>query len=315
MPKVSIIIPVYGVEKYIEICARSLFEQTLDDLEYIFIDDCSPDNSIDILLETLDNYPSRKSQVCVLKNERNRGLAFSRTRGLKAASADYVISCDPDDWVDVDIYRKMYEKAINTNSDIVSCNYISVKSNGDMVSMNLKTYDTPLETLYNYPNNGMVFTVWNRLVKRRIISDNNIYPIVDIGEDMNMMYRAYYFSNKICHIDIPLYFHLESETSITKNANNAYFDYCRRKNFDLLIEFTKNNIPDAPSELLNYLKFMAKGRLLHYSPPKISEWCHTYPECHKDIMRFRLFSFFHRLLLSVCCHSPYLMRIYLEIRK
>ena len=62
MPKVSVIIPVYGVEKYIERCARSLFKQTLDDIEYLFIDDCTPDDSVDVLRNVLEEYPNRKSQ-------------------------------------------------------------------------------------------------------------------------------------------------------------------------------------------------------------------------------------------------------------
>ena len=81
MPKVSVIIPVYGVEKYIERCARSLFEQTLDDIEYLFIDDCTPDKSVDILKHVLEEYPQRKSQVVIHRMEKNSGQAAVRKWG------------------------------------------------------------------------------------------------------------------------------------------------------------------------------------------------------------------------------------------
>ena len=86
MPKVSIIIPVYGVEKYIERCARSLFEQTLDDIEYLFIDDSTPDRSIDILKRVLENYSHRKSQVNIHRREQNSGQAIVRNWGMQNAT-------------------------------------------------------------------------------------------------------------------------------------------------------------------------------------------------------------------------------------
>ena len=111
MPAVSVIIPVYGVEKYIERCARSLFEQTMEDLEYIFVDDCTPDASMDILARVMDDYPARRCQVKVLHNEVNRGLAYTRRRGVEASTGDYIIHCDSDDYVEKDIYEKLYAKA------------------------------------------------------------------------------------------------------------------------------------------------------------------------------------------------------------
>ena len=88
MPKVSVIVPVYGVEKYIERCARSLFEQTLDDIEYIFVDDCSPDRSIEILNQVIGEYPGRKDQVQIIHHASNQGLALARQTGLKAATGE-----------------------------------------------------------------------------------------------------------------------------------------------------------------------------------------------------------------------------------
>ena len=123
MVKVSVIIPVYGVEKYIERCAKSLFEQTLHDIEYLFIDDCSPDNSIKILESLLDSYPSRKANTRILKMSTNSGQAAVRMRGMKEATGEYLIHCDSDDWVDHQMYEKMYNYAKSNDYDMVWCDY------------------------------------------------------------------------------------------------------------------------------------------------------------------------------------------------
>ena len=116
MPKVSVIIAVYGAEKYIERCARSLFEQTLNDIEYIFVDDCSPDKSIEILISVLDDYPHRKKQVRIIRNHSNLGVGGTRTVGMKAATGDYLIHCDPDEGVEHNMYELLYNKAIEDKS-------------------------------------------------------------------------------------------------------------------------------------------------------------------------------------------------------
>ena len=94
MPAVSVIIPVYKVEPYMARCARSLFSQTMEDLEFIFIDDCSPDRSIDVMREVLEEFPERKDQVVVYRMPRNSGQAAVRMQGLALARGEYVIHCD-----------------------------------------------------------------------------------------------------------------------------------------------------------------------------------------------------------------------------
>ena len=131
MPKVSVIVPVYGVEKYIERCARSLFEQTLDDIEYLFIDDCTTDRSIEILQQVLEEYPQRKPQVTIHRMEQNSGQAAVRKWGMQNATGEYVIHCDSDDWVDTDMYRAMYEKAKEEDADVVLCGF--VRSDGERI--------------------------------------------------------------------------------------------------------------------------------------------------------------------------------------
>ena len=97
MYKVSILVPVHNVEKFIEKCARSLFEQTYENLEYVFVDDCSPDKSMDVLERVVDEYPTRKSQIKVVRNAVNKGASESKNIAVANATGEFVSFVDSDD--------------------------------------------------------------------------------------------------------------------------------------------------------------------------------------------------------------------------
>ena len=101
-PKVSVIVPIYNRENVIEPCARSLFEQSLNDIEYIYVDDGSKDRSVEVLKNILDNYPKRKTWVKIICQPDNKGVAVARRIGIEHATGEYIIHCDTDDWVDID---------------------------------------------------------------------------------------------------------------------------------------------------------------------------------------------------------------------
>ena len=121
-PKVSVIITIYNREKYIEDCARTLFEQTLNDVELLFVDDASTDDSVMVLRKLLENYPKRKELTRIICLEKNGGRAVARQTGIDHLTGDYVIHVDSDDWVDFDMLEKLYEKAKKNHADIVGCN-------------------------------------------------------------------------------------------------------------------------------------------------------------------------------------------------
>ena len=116
---ISIIVPIYKVENYIERCVRSLLEQTYIGIEYIFVDDCSPDSSISILKKVIKEYPTRIDQIKIISHEKNMGLPAARNTGLKMAIGDYIFHCDSDDYVEKDMIEKMYQTAKEKDADIV----------------------------------------------------------------------------------------------------------------------------------------------------------------------------------------------------
>ncbi|MBD5421701.1 MAG: glycosyltransferase family 2 protein, partial [Bacteroides sp.] len=117
---ISVIVPVYGVEKYIERCVRSLFSQTMTEgVEFIFINDCTKDRSIELLTGIISEYPQLSPQVKIIHHPRNRGLAVARQTGLDAAQGEYILHLDSDDYFESDMLEMMYETAMANNSDVV----------------------------------------------------------------------------------------------------------------------------------------------------------------------------------------------------
>ncbi|MEG0697951.1 MAG: glycosyltransferase [Algoriella sp.] len=123
-PKVSILVPIYKVENFIECCATSLFEQNFEHIEYIFVNDKSPDRSIELLKGVIEKYPHRKANVKIIDHQENKGLAGARNTGVENATGEYILHVDSDDYLDLNAIDLLYTKAVETNSDIVTCNYV-----------------------------------------------------------------------------------------------------------------------------------------------------------------------------------------------
>lgn len=215
MPKVSVIVPVYGVERYMERCARSLFEQTLDDIEFIFVDDCSPDRSLDILNEVLEEYADRQLQTQIVRLDQNGGLPNARKVGLRLATGNYIIHCDSDDWVERDMYRAMYEKAIKTNADIVVCDFMV--TDGDSFNERKEACHTtePMQFMENCLLRKDHWALWNKLFKREAYSQV-VHPQEAMGEDMATTIQLVWKCQVMAYIPEPYYNYYYNPDSITK---------------------------------------------------------------------------------------------------
>lgn len=108
--KVSILVPIYGVEKYIEKCAHSLFRQTYSNIEYVFMNDCTPDYSMQVLQGVLAAYPERKDAVKIVEHSCNKGLSSARNIAFEASTGDYVMHVDSDDFLDVNAVEAVCAK-------------------------------------------------------------------------------------------------------------------------------------------------------------------------------------------------------------
>lgn len=224
MPKVSVIIPVYGVEKYIERCARSLFEQTLDDIEYIFVDDCSLDKSIAILENIIKEYlPRLKKEhknVRIERLSKNCGLPNVRRYGINLATGDYIAHCDSDDWVDVHMYEEMYNKAIEEDADVVVCDFCSTDCENEQYSKGLisKERENVIVDVLLWRIAGCL---WNKLVRRKEYTDHDlIYPTHNMGEDAALIVQILWNAKRISYLPEPFYYYYMNQTSITKYVSD-----------------------------------------------------------------------------------------------
>lgn len=290
MPKVSVIIPVYGVEQYIERCARSLFEQTLDDIEYLFIDDCTLDHSIDILKQVLKEYPQRKEQVIIHRMEKNSGQAAVRKWGMLNATGDYIIHCDSDDWVDITMYEKMYNKAIEEGSDVVVCDYMVTDGESTQNIVKACHSEKPFEFLENMLFQRDPWSLWNKLFKKTAYSKDLIYPKANMGEDMILCLQLILNSTKITYINESLYYYFFNINSITKSRSRKKIINKFEQsvsNASVLLEICKKwNIYDKYRDAINSI-LLNKKNLIR---PLIGEtkyyviWKNTFPEINIKIL-------------------------------
>ncbi|MBR1443254.1 MAG: glycosyltransferase family 2 protein [Firmicutes bacterium] len=131
--KVSVIVPVYNSEKYLVNCLTYLVNQTLEDIEIICVDDCSTDESVDILKDCLSQFPDK---VRVIQHKKNLGPGGARNTGIKVARGEYIGFVDSDDQVDVSMYEKLYAKAKEDDYDIVECAFHNQKTGNNLIVIN-----------------------------------------------------------------------------------------------------------------------------------------------------------------------------------
>ena len=218
MPQVSVIIPVFRVQPFMERCAVSLFSQTLEDIEYIFVDDCSPDDSIAILRSVLSRFPARILQTRIERMPVNSGLAAVRKKGLKLATGDYIITCDSDDYVDIHMYETLYRTITREQADLVQCD-IEVRD-GDKT---IRTLTAPpgepdSETLRKLIVSGRISnSVCNKLVRRDLYQRPDfLFPAGDLDEDNVMSVQLACYAGKLAYVRQPFYKACRNPGSVTQ---------------------------------------------------------------------------------------------------
>lgn len=243
--KVSILVPVYGVEKYIERCARSIFEQTYQNLEIIFVDDCTPDHSIDIVKKVLDDYPNRQEQTRIINHKCNLGLAGSRKTAIDNATGEFVYNLDSDDYIDQDTIEILVSKQVFTNADIVSAHLIINENTVNSIYIE-PVYHSKDEMMSHILSQNSNHELAGRLIRRSLYIDNNLVPLVgqNQGEDWRMTPMLVYYANNIAQVDRFLYHYVMNENSYVhsektweKQKNSSMQDY---RNYSSLVDFFRD---------------------------------------------------------------------------
>lgn len=206
--KVSILVPVYNAEKYISRCVESIFEQTYKNLDIIFVNDKTPDKSIEIIRNVLNSYPDRKSQTKIINHDKNRGVAAARNTLIEHASSDYVLWVDADDFIEKDAVNILVKKAIKTNADIICFNTAWFNKTGGVKAMPENNGQTPTEFIQNVLNRKISPTLWGRMMKLSLFYNHNIRFIegLNMGEDMMVLVEIAFYSKTIANEKAVLYY-------------------------------------------------------------------------------------------------------------
>lgn len=300
-PLLSVVVPVYRVEKYIKRCVRSLFEQTLKEMEFIFVDDCSPDRSMEIVEELVEKYPERKAQVRLLRQARNRGVSFVRNAGLKAATGDYIIYCDSDDWVESRMYERMLNKALETGADIVGCDFYEEYA-FRTVFRRQSFPENNSDCIKQMLEGKLHCATWNKLIRKELYERNAVvFPEgVNMWEDVATVIPLCFYAAKIVYLPEAFYHY-------SCNNSASYCGQMSRTSLENLITatclldvfFRKHSLYEEFEKEFRYLKLTVKLNLLIGSRGRQQrEWNRLYPEACDCIMSYSQISLGWRIALK-----------------
>ena len=307
-PKISIIVTIYNREMYIEECVRSLFEQTLTGIEYIFIDDASNDNSMEKLYHTIKLYPHLQSYIKVVQLKKNMGVSNARREGMSLVTGEFVIHADSDDWVDRNMYERLYERAKETEADIVGCNIYHEYSDNRYIFQQqyAKSVNENIKRLINGEIHPSLCT---SLIRTELITNHNItFPEgLNMGEDLFYNLQAFLYANKIIGMDFAPYHYRHTDHSSSFHHNMTTIDSgikigqkieklmrsCQRyEEFAQEIEFRKFSL--KMSLVINF----DNTNNYHY-------WLDVFPETHRYIWKFKQLDWKLRIELWAAAHHMF----------
>ena len=254
MPKVSIIVPVYNVERYIVRSMDSLVNQTLKDIEIIVVNDGSTDNSKKLIEIYQEKYPNKIKLV----DKKNGGLSDARNYGIPYATGEYIAFLDSDDYVELDTYEKMYNKAKEDDSDLVECDFIWEYPDRKKVDTG-KIYNNKKEML-TYAR----VVAWNKLIKRNLIEEHKMeFPKGLRYEDVEFFYKMVPYYNKVSFVKEPLIHYIQRSSSISNTQNERTKEIFTVLD-NVITYYTENNFYDEYKEELEYVytRFLLCSSLL-----------------------------------------------------
>lgn len=214
-PLVSIVVPVYNSEKTISICLDSLISQTFRDIEIICVNDCSKDNS----LQVLNEYASKDSRIVVINHEENMNAGGARNSGIKAAKGEYVCFVDNDDWLRLDALELLSKEIEPGVTEMVTADWITYYSeDSQIVNKNLPSNSEFNECLEYVCMFG--FRMLGTLYKRSLFIDNNLYfPERVFYEDNAIGLSLFCLSRNFKYVEEPLYYYASAPNSVTSSAS------------------------------------------------------------------------------------------------
>ncbi|MCM1035931.1 MAG: glycosyltransferase family 2 protein [Bacteroides sp.] len=307
--KVSVIIPVYGAERYIERCARSLFGQTLREVEYIFVDDCTTDASMEVLRRVIEDYPARKASIRILSTHQNSGQHVARRLGIEQSRGMYITHCDPDDaYSDETVLETLYNFAAKRNLDILLWDIL--QENELTGEQSLMSQECPTDVngiLHTFlADFSIMASLCNRLVRAEIVkSDDIIWPISPINEDTLLVSQYHIRAAKVAYVPLAGYIYIRHRDSTTGVAVDKQRILDKQSkvmaNMNLLFDLLRNQGYTVRKEMRNaidYRKFQIKLMAIPVllDGEKRSLYTAVYPEINARLLLNPLIDFRAKLI-------------------
>lgn len=294
--KLSVIIPIYRSELYLERCCQSLFEQSLEEIEYLFIIDGHSDEAEAIIDRVSDEYPNRKKGVRIIRHEQNQGISVCRQEGHDLVTGKYIFHCDSDDWVEPDALQLLVEKAEEEQADIVFFDYVrhygekGVRYRAEQVLDGvIQTIDAPLH---------------NKLIRTDLIRMHQLrFPEgINWGEDLCMSVLCQMLSEKIVYLPQCLYHRSMHDQSFTAQVSKDKYMQLVACPHYIETELLLRGLADQYKQLLMQMKFEMKEYLL--IKPQLRDfelWKSLYPECHSSIWQYTSVPVYLKGVASMVC--------------
>lgn len=285
--KVSLIVPVYGVEKYIGKFARTALAQTYDKMQFVFVNDGTKDASMEILQDIIDTeFPHRKDDI-VIVNKENQGLPMARKTGLEHAEGEYVLFADSDDWMETDAVAKVMAKAADTDADIVY--FDLVKEYGTRTSYKRErdyTAESKMDfimNMFNYKSFGYTVT---KCFRRSLYTENTIYiPKYGMHEDIYLMSQIIFHARSLVHLPEALYHYRKDNPSSFCSQGRYARHIASTRNLLDLYEHYRDNLKGSPIEFAAGSILMRAGQ---HSIMHGHDFFAEYPYLAEDLRKTRI---------------------------
>ena len=257
--KISLIAPIYGVEPYIRQFAESALEQTYEDIQFVFVNDGTKDNSMAILDALIEERFEHLKERIVIVNKENGGLPSARKSGLEAAEGEYVLFADSDDWLELDAVERVMALAERTDADILYFDLVKEYGGGKQSVKHERTYTAEnrmrwIENMFNYRSFGYTVT---KCFRRKLYTENRIvFPKLGMHEDICLMAQIIFYAQSIAQLPEPLYHYRKDNPAAMCSQKRSVRHIASSRNMMGVVEAFKDDLKGSPME------FVADGVVL-----------------------------------------------------
>ena len=309
-PTFTIVVPVYGVEKYIRQCADTVLGQTYDAIQFIFVNDGTKDNSMTVLDELIkEKYTHLKDSILII-NKENEGLPAARRTGVEHATGDYILHVDSDDWIELDTVERIAEKAMQTGSDIITFKVFKEEKNRTRVRGNrhytIEEKDRFVRDIMTHKAYGYAV---NKCTKKSVYTDNKVFfAKYGMFEDVFLMTQLVYYAKSYAHLDVPLYHYRRTNmASFTRQNRPRKRLYASMNMLDLYRAFSDEVQSSPVRECVGRIFYHAAWCSIRYGLGLFD----SYPQMRKMISdtpigKSNLLPFWQQIFVKACFKLNYI---------